>query len=269
MRFAAIPTGCPRRSRSPGKATAEPARSMFLLAAPRATIAPPLREALRRCGTIGEQRKRRGRPPSTTITIRAHRRRRVIGGSVCEQSIEAFQGRFNRRHRFARRGTRVALGQPRYVCTSRKPHGLAGLFLTGAAYEAHRNAAFDTLTVHRINVLDREGKLAIVITNHDNFPLPVVNGEPEPRSSGNEQGALIWDGRVMKDGSFSSATTLSYDSVNTDQLLQLDDANENGKLEAFLIGWNRPDDSTPSFRRLLNRPKASTVPGAAPLFRGL
>ena len=136
----------------------------------------------------------------------------------------------------------------------------ASIFLVGAIQA--KNASFDTLTVHRINVMDREGKLAMILTDHDDFPLPIVNGKAVKRQSGNdengivfynqlgnEQGALIWDGRDAKDGTFKSETTLSYDSVRTDQLLQVDDYNGNGHQNAFMIGWNEPDFTTPEYQQ--------------------
>ncbi len=135
----------------------------------------------------------------------------------------------------------------------------AGAFLLGAVHEA-KSASFDTLTVHRINVVDRAGKLAMILTDHDDFPPPVINGKPGKRQGGNdengivfynqlgnEQGALVWDGRVAKDGTFSSSTTLSYDSVKTDQLLQVDDGTDNGQQSAYMIGWNEPDSSTAEY----------------------
>lgn len=142
--------------------------------------------------------------------------------------------------------------------------GIGTIVLVGAVRGGWPNESFDTLAVHRINVLDREGKVAMVITNHDDFPAPIVNGKAVVRSSGgdengivfynqtgNEQGALIWDGQIAKDGSFSSGTTLSYDSVKTDQLLQVDDANDNGRQSAYVIGWNEPDNSTPQFQQFI------------------
>lgn len=132
----------------------------------------------------------------------------------------------------------------------------AGAFLLGAVHEA-KNASFDTVTLHRINVLDREGKLAMVITNHDNAPDAITNGKHIKRTGksddneivfynelGDEQGALAWSGRVEKDGSFHSGNVLSYDSVKSDQLLQVDDFNDNGVQSAYMIGWNEPDNST-------------------------
>lgn len=129
----------------------------------------------------------------------------------------------------------------------------AGLALLGAA-QAVRPAAFDTLTVHRIDVVDRAGKRAMTLTDHDDFPAPVINGKEVKRQSGNdengivfynqlgnEQGALLWDGRRGGPNGDASATVLSYDSVDTDQLLQLDDFSQGGKHSAYLIGWNRPE----------------------------
>ncbi|HUY42125.1 MAG TPA: hypothetical protein VMV82_11290 [Candidatus Dormibacteraeota bacterium] len=141
----------------------------------------------------------------------------------------------------------------------------AGIVLLGAVHEASRNATLDTLTVHRINVLDREGKLALVITNHDDFPLPVVNGHTFRRGGGNdtngilfynqrgdEQGGLTWTGLRHPDGTFESSNEISFDTVNTDQLLHLQDGNENGRTEAELIGWNQPDYNSPAFMTLLD-----------------
>jgi hypothetical protein len=135
----------------------------------------------------------------------------------------------------------------------------AGAFLLGAVHEA-KSASFDTITLHRINIVDREGKLAMVITNHDNAPDAIINGKHVKRSGsgddneivfynelGNEQGALAWNGRVEKDGTYHSASLLSYDSVKTDQLLQLYDSNDNGRQTASMTGWNEPDQTTAEY----------------------
>ncbi len=140
----------------------------------------------------------------------------------------------------------------------------AGIALLGAVHEASRNATLDTLTVHRINVIDREGKLALVITNHDDFPPPIINGHTFRRGGGDntngilfynqrgdEQGGLTWTGERHPDGSFDSSNEVSFDTVNTDQLLHLQDGNVNGKTEAELIGWNQPDYNSPTFMSLI------------------
>lgn len=141
---------------------------------------------------------------------------------------------------------------------------LAGAFLLCAAHEA-RNASFDTITVHKIVVNDRQGKLAMVLTNHDD-PMPSIFGGKKLQRQGgggneiifynqlgNEQGGLMWDGQLNRDGSFHSGNTLSYDSVTTDQLLQVDDGNDNGKLYSYMIGWNRPNVLTGEGKDIFNQ----------------
>jgi hypothetical protein len=50
--------------------------------------------------------------------------------------------------------------------------------------------------------------------------------------------ALIWDGRRGPHGA-SSHNTLSYDTADSDQLLQLDDGSDEGKHYAGLYAWDR------------------------------
>ena len=124
------------------------------------------------------------------------------------------------------------------------------LFLVGAVHSA-RPTEFDRIVAHRIDIVDREGKLAMVLTDHDDFPDPIQNGKTGHRTSGsdengivfynqdgNEQGALIWDGRRGPHGA-SSNTTLSYDTADSDQLLQLDNGTDQGKHFAGLYAWDR------------------------------
>jgi hypothetical protein len=142
---------------------------------------------------------------------------------------------------------------------------IAGTFLLIAADEVSKNSTIDTLTVHRINVVDREGKMAVVITSHDDFPPPIVNGQALKRQSsadngllfynqrGDEQGGLTWGGLKNADGTFQSGNTLSFDTVVTDQLLQVDDGNDNGKTYAYMVGWNRPRYDTPEMMSVIQQ----------------
>lgn len=61
---------------------------------------------------------------------------------------------------------------------------IAAAALFGAS-QAMRHVSFDTVTVHRINVIDREGKLAMVISSHDDEPRPVIRGYVGRREQGN------------------------------------------------------------------------------------
>ncbi len=140
----------------------------------------------------------------------------------------------------------------------------AGIVLLGAVHEAAKVASFDTITVHRIDVIDREGKLAMVITDHDDMPPPIVNGKTLQRHGGanangvifynqrgDEQGGLIWEGQRYPNRTYESDNALSFDTVNTDQLIHVEDGNDSGRTYSEVIGWNQPDYNTPGFLNLI------------------
>jgi len=113
----------------------------------------------------------------------------------------------------------------------------AGLLLMGAK-SAPMNADFDTITVHRINVVEPDGTLRMVISDHAKFPGLILHGKeyPHPRpqagmlfynDEGTEQGGLVFDGRKTKDG-YSSGVSLTFDRYQQDQQLQLLGLDENG-----------------------------------------
>ena len=135
----------------------------------------------------------------------------------------------------------------------------AALALLGAA-EAVHEATLDTLTVHRINVMDREGKLAMVLTSHDDVPAPVQYGYTGKRSEGanadngiilynqlgDEQGALIWS--AARDRS-DSGNVLSFDTAQTDQLIQVRNGDEKGRHYAGIVGWDRAANESATVSR--------------------
>jgi hypothetical protein len=133
--------------------------------------------------------------------------------------------------------------------------GLCAVVLLGAVTIGSQQSSFDEITVHRINVMDREGNLAMVLASHDDEAVPVILGRQGRRAQGNnadngiiffnqkgdEQGGLIWS--TMPDRQ-NSGDTLSFDTAQTDQLLQLDDGSADGKHYAYLVGWDRaPNDA--------------------------
>ncbi len=157
----------------------------------------------------------------------------------------------------------------------------AALLVAAEAVHAARDATFNTLTVHRLILRDQRGRLAMVLTNHDQ-PMPsVINGQRFPRSGGggneiifynrlgNEQGGLLWtgqrggrDGGQRGAGAASSTNVLSFDTVNTDQLLQVDDGDDHGRFFSYITGWNRADFNRPRYLRLFQRLAAAKTPAA-------
>lgn len=127
---------------------------------------------------------------------------------------------------------------------------VCSLALIAAARGTWPKRDFDEITVHRIDVIDRENKLAMVLSSHDDAPAPVIQGRAFVREQGNntdngiiffnqkgdEQGGLVW---YSSSDRSDSGDTLSFDTAQTDQLIHLENGLEGGKHYADLVGWDR------------------------------
>ncbi len=117
-----------------------------------------------------------------------------------------------------------------------------GLLLMAFTRTAFRNQEFDEITVHRIKVVESDGTLRMVISNHDKFPGVIVRGkEPRPNqrpgagilflnNEGTENGGLIFGGHQDSEGKVVDAgVSLSFDkygvSGNFVQLAGISDIN--------------------------------------------
>jgi hypothetical protein len=148
----------------------------------------------------------------------------------------------------------------------------ATIALLGAA-AALRSVSFDTITAHRLNIVDREGKLAMVLASHDDEALPVIHGYTPSRlgraqgnhadngivffnQKGDEQGALVWSSSADRS---ESGDTLSFDTANTDQLMHVEDGDDNGHHYVAVIGWDRAADEEEREVPLLQAYDAATT----------
>jgi hypothetical protein len=112
--------------------------------------------------------------------------------------------------------------------------------------------SFDEITVGRINVVERDGRLRMVVSNTERSPGIIVKGvehrhpNPSQRGAGlvffndeaTENGGLVFGG---KQG--SSGGGLSFDQYEQDQVVQLLSNDEPGRREAGIRVWDRPDRS--------------------------
>ena len=92
---------------------------------------------------------------------------------------------------------------------------------------------FDEITVHRINILEPDGTLRMVISNHARLPGIIVRGKEEAfarpqagilfyNDEGSENGGLIFGGRRNAKGEVvNSGGSLSFDRYNANQIVQL------------------------------------------------
>ena len=111
---------------------------------------------------------------------------------------------------------------------------------------------FDQITVHRINVVEPNGTLRLVISNHDELPGIIVKGEEKPferpqagmlfyNDEGSENGGLIFGGHKNKKGDIvNSGGSLSFDKYGANQIVQLAGVDDSEDRFAGLLIMDSP-----------------------------
>jgi len=135
------------------------------------------------------------------------------------------------------------------------------LFLAGAiaGCVASRNAKFDEIAVQRIKIVEPDGTLRMIISNHARFPGIIVRGKEErfdrPQAGmlfyndeGSENGGLIFGGhRNAKGEIVDSGGSLTFDKYDANQIVQLagvDDKDD--KFAGLMVGDSQPGGDSPS-----------------------
>jgi len=124
---------------------------------------------------------------------------------------------------------------------------------TGQAIGDARTVSFDEIDVHRINVVEPDGTLRMVVSNKAEFPGIIVRGKEMPHASrtdvagliffndeGTENGGLVFGGKSAS-GHVSSGGHLSFDQYEQDQVVTLEQNEEDGRRAAGLTIDDRPD----------------------------
>jgi|SoiMethySBSTD1v2_1073268.scaffolds.fasta_scaffold528698_2 hypothetical protein len=147
---------------------------------------------------------------------------------------------------------------------TRPPRLLQGyaLFLTAllgplgmAAYrqEASERVHFKEIDVERINIVEPDGKLRMVLSNRPRSIGPIYKGQPfgyagggRPgiiffNDEGTENGGLTFAGRKGEDGRYAASTGFSFDQFNSDQVLYLQYNDDNGRRNMGLTVADRAD----------------------------
>ncbi|WP_294302270.1 hypothetical protein [uncultured Chryseobacterium sp.] len=121
------------------------------------------------------------------------------------------------------------------------------------AFKTNPGQHFKEIDVERINIVEKDGTLKMVISNKERQHPGMVNHQTmKPRereagmiffnSKGDECGGLVYDGNEK-----GSGMVYSVDQRNTDQIMQLQYSESVGKDKKRVYGlklWDRPDDFT-------------------------
>jgi hypothetical protein len=131
---------------------------------------------------------------------------------------------------------------------------LAFVALSSAAFrQASKPQNLGEITVERINVVDANGTLRMVISNKDRMHPGVIDGKvldrPRPEAGliffndqGDENGGLTYKGSE-KDGTRQAGSALNLDQFKQDQTIGMGYQELNGRRRAALRVWDRPDVS--------------------------
>jgi hypothetical protein len=142
---------------------------------------------------------------------------------------------------------------------------LATIFL-GAKQPASRREAFTEIDVQRINIVEPDGTVRMIISDTARAPGMIYKGKEYPHpdgrkvagmifynDEGTENGGLIWGGNKRKDGKISSFGHLSFDNYEQDQVMVIEgNQDEEGK-SSFVQIMDRPDYSLEPLLQLIEK----------------
>lgn len=154
---------------------------------------------------------------------------------------------------------------------------VASLALVVVATAAFRQPASPSpqnlgeITVERINVVDKDGTLRMVIADKDRMHPGVLDGKVIERSrpvagiiffndEGDEVGGLAYSGRVAN-GQRAAQAGITFDQLKQDQTIGLRYSESNGQRTAALEVWDRSDRPLSELIDKLNAANRLTDPG--------
>jgi hypothetical protein len=118
---------------------------------------------------------------------------------------------------------------------------LLGTLSVSAFRQATRRTRFTEIDVERINIVEPDGKLRMVISNRPRSIGPIYQGKPfgyhggtRPgmvffNDEGTENGGLNLVGRRRPDGGYVASTEMSFDQFNSDRTLTFRYDDDNGR----------------------------------------
>jgi hypothetical protein len=130
---------------------------------------------------------------------------------------------------------------------------LLGTLSLAAFRQASQKQKFTEIDVERINVVEKDGKLRMVIANRERSIGPIYKGKPfgyaggtRPgiiffNDEGTENGGLTFSGARQPDGTYRASSGFSFDQFNQDQVLYMQYNDNNGRRNMGLTIADRVD----------------------------
>lgn len=115
-----------------------------------------------------------------------------------------------------------------------------------------QKSRFGEIDVQRINVVEPDGKIRMVISNKTRAPDAVLGGKTFKRQGGNsaglifynqegdEDGGLVFSG-AARNGRYEAGGALLFDQYHQDQVVGIQYSDDNGSRSAGLQVWDRSD----------------------------
>ena len=129
---------------------------------------------------------------------------------------------------------------------------LLGVLTFAGFSQGNQKNKFAEIDVERINIVETDGKLKMVISNSDRQHPGIIDGKTLSRKrpagmlffneKGDECGGLSFNGD-QKDGKASAGALLAFDRFLQDQTVAIQYGESNGQYSAGLRVWDRPDKS--------------------------
>jgi hypothetical protein len=136
------------------------------------------------------------------------------------------------------------------------------IVLTAAAFRQTTPQKFGEISVERINLVDADGTLRMVIANKARMHPGVIDGvtidRPRPvagmiffNDQGDEVGGLTYSGQE-RDGARGAQAGLMFDQLKQDQTIGFSYSESNGRRSAGFQVWDRPESRLSELIKKMN-----------------
>ena len=117
---------------------------------------------------------------------------------------------------------------------------------------ANEKMKFDEIDVGRINIVEKDGTVKMIISNKERAPDAIIGGKAYPRQGGNSPGIIFFNDKGDecggltfsgddRSGSSRAGSVLLFDQLNNDQTVGIMYSESEGRRNAGLHVWDRSD----------------------------